>query len=74
MGCGVDKNYKASPSVDIILCGLGRDYQYHDKEKSTALLITGYEGRMANSTNKNRFVILEILISVKYPCSSHQEG
>ena len=69
----MDKDYKASPSVHVILGGLGHD-QYHDKEKSTALLITGYEGRMANSTINNRFVILEILISAKYTCSLRQEG
>ena len=67
----MDKDYKASPSVGVILGGLGHDYQYHDKEKSTALLITGYEGRMANSTHNTRFVILEISISAKYPSSSH---
>ena len=70
----MDKDYKASPSVHVILCGLGHDCQYHDKEKSTALLITGYEGRMANSTINNGFVILELLISAKYTCSLRQEG
>ena len=70
----MDKNYKASPSVDVILGGLGHDYQYHDKEKSTALLITGYEGRMANSKDDNRFVILELLISAEYTRSLRQEG
>ena len=55
----MDKDYKASPSVHVILGGLGHD-QYHDKEKSTALLITGYEGPMASTRNHTSY--LSILV------------